>query len=113
APRSFLNLLDAVAMKIVGALAINQEIAIAADDRQEIIEVVRDAAREPADGFHFVGLAQPLLEKFLIVVSFLETGAHAIECGRHFRDFVAAAKLEWIVEIPLFESTDASDETRE
>ena len=45
---------------------------MAADDREQIIEVVRDAAGEPADGFHLVSLAQALLELLLFALRFLE-----------------------------------------
>ena len=38
--------------------------AVADDDRQQVVEVVRDAAGQPADGFHLLGLAKSLLQTF-------------------------------------------------
>ena len=42
------------------------ELAVAGDDRQQVVEVVRDPARELADGLHLLRLAQLLLEPPLL-----------------------------------------------
>ena len=47
----------------IGADALQQELAVAGDDHQQIIEVVRNAAGEAADSFHFLGLTELLLER--------------------------------------------------
>ena len=45
-------------MRIVGGQTQQQELGPAGDDRQEVVEVVRDAAGELADGLHLLDLAQ-------------------------------------------------------
>src|SRR6185369_15753304 len=39
-----------------------EEVAVAEDRRQDVVEVVRDAAREAPDGLHLLRLAELLLE---------------------------------------------------
>ncbi len=46
----------------VGRHALEQEFRVAGDHHQQVIEVVRDASGETADGFHFLRLAELLLE---------------------------------------------------
>ena len=46
---------------LVAGERILQQVAVADDGREQVIEVVSDAAGEPADGLHFLGLAQMLL----------------------------------------------------
>ena len=41
---------------------VEHDFGIAADDHEEIVEVVGDAAGEAADGFHFLGLAELVFE---------------------------------------------------
>ena len=45
------------------AEAVQQKFGVSRDHHQQIIEVVSDAAGEPADGFHLLGLTQLLLER--------------------------------------------------
>ena len=90
----FLNLLHAFLVESVRAFAVLEQIAIAADDGQQIIEVVRDAARQPAHGFHFVGLAQSFFELPLLLLRAFQAGAHADKRVGDFRDFVAAARFQ-------------------
>ena len=47
----------------VGRAASSSELAVAEDDRQQVVEVVRDAAGELADRLHLLRLAQLLLER--------------------------------------------------
>ena len=42
--------------------ALQQELAVAGDHHEQIVEVVGDAAGEPADGFHLLRLAELLLQ---------------------------------------------------
>ena len=42
-------------------LAHENHLAVAEDDREQVVEVVRDAAREPADRLHPLRLPEPLL----------------------------------------------------
>ena len=74
----FLDLVHALRMKSVRAFAVLEQIAIAADDREQIVEIVCDAAGEPAHGFHFVGLAQPFFELLLFSAAWIR-GSRA--CG--------------------------------
>jgi hypothetical protein len=47
-----------------GLKLVMQEIGVAEDDGQEVIEVVRDAARQTAERLHFLGVQVVLLETF-------------------------------------------------
>ena len=40
--------------------------SVAEDGRQQVVEIVRDTAGEPANGFHLLRLEQLLLETFQI-----------------------------------------------
>src|SRR5262249_40860187 len=46
----------------IGTEALEQELGIAGDDHEEIVEVMGDAAGETSDSFHLLRLAQLLLE---------------------------------------------------
>ena len=52
------NFLRGAAQARIGAEALEQEFGVAGDHHQQIVEVVRDAAGEPADGFHLLGLTE-------------------------------------------------------
>src|SRR5712691_224016 len=41
---------------------VEENLGISADDHEEVVEIVSDAAGEAADGFHFLGLAELVLE---------------------------------------------------
>ena len=49
-----------------GAEVFEQELAVAGDDRQEVVEVVGDAAGQPADRLQLLGLPELLLEAPLL-----------------------------------------------
>src|SRR5206468_3997553 len=49
-------------------------VAVAHDDGEQVVEVVRDAAGQTADHFHFLGLAQLFLE--VLVLGDVGPGAH-------------------------------------
>ena len=40
---------------------VQEQLAVSHDDHEEIVEVVRDAAGQPADGLHLLRLAELLL----------------------------------------------------
>src|ERR1039457_3084101 len=42
---------------------VEQDFGITADDHEEVVEVMSDAAGEAAYGFHFLGLAELILEE--------------------------------------------------
>ena len=48
-------------MRIAGASSASSSSAVAEDHRQQVVEVVRDAAGEPADRLHLLRLAELLL----------------------------------------------------
>ena len=58
--------IDIAAAALLGQLAAAQEIGRRTDDGQEVVEVVRDAAGQLADGLHLLGLAQ----RFLALAAF-------------------------------------------
>jgi hypothetical protein len=53
------DLLEIVPEGIVGlTMSIQQKLGIAVDHGQQVVEIVGNAAGQPAHGFHFLGLAQ-------------------------------------------------------
>ena len=52
------NRIDVAAAAILGQFAAAKEIGGRADDRQQVVEIVRHAAGELADRFHFLGLTK-------------------------------------------------------
>ena len=55
------HLLDVLPQRLVGAQRSQHELPVARDRRKQVVEVVRDAARKPADGLHLLRLDQLLL----------------------------------------------------
>ena len=53
-----------LASGLPGGKIAEQQFALADDGRQDAVELVRDAARQFADGFHFLGLEQLRFEPF-------------------------------------------------
>src|SRR6202166_3966246 len=53
---------------------LEKHFAVGQDAGQDIVEVVCDAAGEPPDRFHFLGLTQPLLESRVLVLRALALG---------------------------------------
>ena len=51
-----------VAVGIVGAQAVQDQLAVAGDDGQQIIEIVRHAAGQHADRFHLLRLPQLIFQ---------------------------------------------------
>src|SRR6266516_7833106 len=56
------DLIGILAAGIRGGEVLEEEVRIARDRREDVVEVVRDAARQPAHRFHLLGLPQLLLE---------------------------------------------------
>ena len=74
---------------------------------------MRDAARQPAHGFHLVGLPQSFLELLLFLLRAFQTGAHPDKSVGDFRDFIAAPRIERIAEIALSQGANAGNEARQ
>ncbi len=60
------DLLDIAPLGIVGPEVLQQQIAVARDHREQIIEVVRDPARQSPHGLHLLRLQELLLEPPLV-----------------------------------------------
>jgi hypothetical protein len=58
-------LLDIVSLRIVPAEVFEQQVAIARNHSQQVVEVVRDPSGQPADCFHFLRLHELLLQAAL------------------------------------------------
>ena len=56
------DLLDVGAELFVGSEPIQDDQAVTVDRRQQVVEVVGDAAGQPADRLHLLGLPEPSLE---------------------------------------------------
>src|SRR5258707_15568947 len=48
--------------RMIGSELVEENVSVSADDHEEVVEVVSDAAGEAADGFHFLGLAELVFE---------------------------------------------------
>ena len=57
----FANLVDVVALGVVRAKVFEQQIAVARDHGQEVVEIVGDPSGQATDRLHLLRLAQPLL----------------------------------------------------
>jgi hypothetical protein len=55
------DLLDVSPQRVIGAKLLEQQLAVAQDPGEQVVEVVRDAAGKLADRFHLLGVAQLLL----------------------------------------------------
>ena len=113
AVRGFFNLIQTAFLKIIGPLAIDEQIAVASNDGQQIVEIMRYAACESAYGLHLVSLAEPLLELLLLFLHTFHAGAHADESFGDFGDFISAAAFQHIVEIALLQCTNPGDQARQ
>ena len=63
AARRGAHLADARAPRVLVAQSCQQGLGVAEDDGEQVVEVVRHAARQPADRLELLGLAQLLLEE--------------------------------------------------
>ncbi len=54
------------ARRVVGPHGFEKHLRVAADHREEIVEIVRHAPSQPAHGFHLLGLAELLLQTLAI-----------------------------------------------
>ncbi len=59
---AFQDLGEQLAVRIAGVEAIEHQLAVAVDHREQVVEVVRDAAGQPADRFHLLRLTELLLQ---------------------------------------------------
>ena len=62
ARRRLADLHDVVAPRVRGSDRVEQELDVAADGGEQVVEVVRDAAGELADGLHLLRLAELRLQ---------------------------------------------------
>src|SRR5437899_5306690 len=76
---SFANLLRAAVEGILRLHAVKEQVAVAADHGEKIVEVVGDAASHAAESFHFLGLAELAFELFALGFVALESVAHAVK----------------------------------
>ena len=59
----FADLVDIAAMRIRRVEVLEQQLRVAGDCGEDVIEIVRHAGGEPPHGFHFLGLPELLLER--------------------------------------------------
>src|SRR6266540_5658069 len=67
-PTRFLDLLDVLASKEIGSEAVEHKFTVAVNDRQQVVEVMRDAAGKPSDRLHFLSLAKLLFQSGSVLV---------------------------------------------
>jgi len=79
---SLANLLGTAIEGIFGLQAVEKQVAVAADDGEEIVKVVRDAASHAAESFHFLGLTKLAFELFALGFVALQGVAHGVEGSR-------------------------------
>ena len=68
------NLLHVAPGQIVGCQLLQQQVRVSEDRRQYVVEIVRDAARQPSHGLHLVGLPQAFLARTERILSFPAVG---------------------------------------
>ena len=56
------NLTEVLPDRLVRADLVDQELGIAENRGEHVVEIMRHAARQPADGFHLLGVTQLLFE---------------------------------------------------
>ena len=88
------DLLPAAMQGILFRQAVDNQLGVALDDREKVIEVVGDTAGQAPESFHLLRLAKLLLQLAFLRFVFLKRAAHLIERSRHVRDFVAALRLQ-------------------
>ena len=72
-PTRLLDHLDVAAASIVEILAAHEQLRVAEDRREQVVEIVRHAPGQPPDGFHLLGLPElfsALPQGFLRVLAF-------------------------------------------
>jgi len=106
----FLNLLYVSLATFIGRHAIREHVRVPSNNGEEIIEIVRDPSRKPANGFHLVRLAQTRLEFSLLELDFLQTITHAPKSPSHYRYFILAAALQKEATIPSLKGSHARNE---
>ena len=94
AVRRRLDVLDVLVGRIARPMRLQQQIGKADDRRQHVVEVVRDAARELADGLHLLRLRDAAFERLLLGrVDDVERRRGAARYGGQRRHVDAARKL--------------------
>ncbi len=70
-----------ISRRLLAAVALAEDLGVAGDHRQQVVEVVRDAARQAPDRLHLLGVREPPLEPLALadVVREHERGALALE----------------------------------
>src|SRR5262249_58602608 len=64
-----------------GVRAPGKQRVVALDDIEDVVEVMRDAGRERSDAFELLRLPELLLEPFLLLDVFEQSGARLLEVG--------------------------------
>ncbi len=85
-----MNLVNIALLRAVERAAIEEQVAVAANDGEQVIEIVGNAAGKASNCFHLVSLAKPLFQLFLFGLSSTQIVAHAIEGDRYFPDLILA-----------------------
>ena len=85
-----LNLLGVVALLVVALRIVEQQVAVAGNHREQVVEIVRHSAGEPPDRFHLLRLAQLLL-------AFIERFFGQLTLGKIAADQDAAADLAAVI----------------
>jgi len=78
--------LGARAQRVGRVHALEHQLAVAADDGQDVAEVVRDAAGQPAHRLQAARLVQLLVQPPPALALLLELGAETLDLGQRFRE---------------------------
>src|SRR3974390_2138667 len=88
--------------------AVQKQFTVAADDRQKIVEVVRNSPGEPPQRFHFLNLTKLAFKLLALGLFFLKSAAHGIKSPGQPRDFILSRGLQSKGEVTSFECLDAA-----
>ena len=113
AVRGFANLLAAHHRRIAGGRAVDNQFAVALDDRQQVVEIVSHAAGQAPQRFHFLRLAKLTFELLLLRFVFLQRIAHAIERASGVGQFIAAVRVERVPVITTLECAESAEKLRQ
>src|ERR1700756_3333402 len=98
---------------IRGGNAVQGDVGVALDDSEKVVEIVRDATGEAAEGIHFLGLTKIVFELLALSFVALKSAAHAVKSARDPCELAGANRGKGIRVVALLESANTFEEGTE
>src|SRR5580698_4434740 len=86
-----------------GQVTVAKEFGVGDDSGKRMPQIVRNGTGHPPDGGKLFGLQQ-------ITLALEQAHAHTIEGTSKLSDFIAPARIEWMMEVSAFERAHAPDQ---